>query len=479
MYKRLFFSICLTVSVLVARADDSIKVSSADLQALMSRVEKLETQVASQQTKVDSIATTSPKMVRRGTFHIGGYGEISAKHCFYSNNYLRYGKNPERFAGDHYGEVDLPHVVIYLGYDFGKGWSMGTEIEFEHGGTESAIEIEEEEGGEYESEIERGGEVALEQFWLQKTFNQYATIRAGMQVLPVGGLNAHHESTQFFGVYRPEGEFTIIPSTWHEVALTFMGRTNFGLKYQAMLVPGLDSDRFNRKNWVKPGAGSPYEFKLANTFAGVLRLEYVGVPGLHLGLSGYCGNSFRNTLSKSNIEIDESAYKDVKGMVSIGSFDFGYKGHNVVFRGSMTYGHLSDADKISQYNIAMRKGSVSSKQWIASDAIAAGAEFGYDFFGLNAKLHEKKQRFYVFARYDYYDSMFRYNGQKDYTYAWCGRHRIAAGINYFPIPVIAVKAEFAYGILNNGVRADGSIGKLYNDEPMIAFGIAYAGMFNL
>ena len=72
---------------------------------------------------------------------------MTAKHCFYSNNYLRYGKNPEKYANDHYGEFDLPHVVIYLGYDFGKGWSVGTEIEFEHGGTESAIEIEEEEGG--------------------------------------------------------------------------------------------------------------------------------------------------------------------------------------------------------------------------------------------------------------------------------------------------------------------------------------------
>ena len=79
---------------------------------------------------------------------------MTAKHCFYSNNYLRYGKNPEKYANDHYGEFDLPHVVIYLGYDFGKGWSVGTEIEFEHGGTESAIEIEEEEGGEYEAEIE-------------------------------------------------------------------------------------------------------------------------------------------------------------------------------------------------------------------------------------------------------------------------------------------------------------------------------------
>jgi len=33
-----------------------------------------------------------------------------------------------------------------------------------NGGTESAVEIKEEEGGEYESEVERGGEVALEQF---------------------------------------------------------------------------------------------------------------------------------------------------------------------------------------------------------------------------------------------------------------------------------------------------------------------------
>ena len=49
-----------------------------------------------------------------------------------------------------HGRVDLPHVVINLGYDFGKGWSMGTEIEFEHGGSEVAVEIEAEETGEFE-----------------------------------------------------------------------------------------------------------------------------------------------------------------------------------------------------------------------------------------------------------------------------------------------------------------------------------------
>ena len=178
----------LITCALGVHADDSIKVSASDLKALIERVERLErkdslsqemgTAVYGQESKVDSrkskvesqeskVESQKSKAERRGKFTIGGYGEVTAKHCFYSNNYLRYGKNPEKYAGDHYGEFDLPHVVINMGYDFGYGWSMGTEIEFEHGGTESAIEIEEEEGGEYEGEIERGGEVALEQFWLR------------------------------------------------------------------------------------------------------------------------------------------------------------------------------------------------------------------------------------------------------------------------------------------------------------------------
>ena len=168
------------------------------MQSLIERVERLEKAQKEQQAS-DSV---SPKMVKQerqgGRFVIGGYGEATIKRCFYSNNYLRY-LTPSKYANDQYGEVDLPHVVIYMGYDFGKGWSVGTEIEFEHGGTESAVEIEEEEGGKYEAEIERGGEVALEQFWLQKAFNRYAILRAGMQVVPVGGLNAHHESTEYFG----------------------------------------------------------------------------------------------------------------------------------------------------------------------------------------------------------------------------------------------------------------------------------------
>lgn len=86
---------------------------------------------------------------------VGGYGEATYSYNFFSDAWNRY-KNPQNFAGQHHGRVDLPHVVVYLGYDFGKGWSMGTEIEFEHGGVETAVEMEDDEGGEYETEVERG-----------------------------------------------------------------------------------------------------------------------------------------------------------------------------------------------------------------------------------------------------------------------------------------------------------------------------------
>lgn len=66
---------------------------------------------------------------------------------FYSDNINRYSKAEDYKDAKSHGQFDLPHVVIMIGYDFGKGWTMGSEIEFEHGGTESAVEMEQEEVG--------------------------------------------------------------------------------------------------------------------------------------------------------------------------------------------------------------------------------------------------------------------------------------------------------------------------------------------
>lgn len=96
---------------------------------------------------------------------IGGYGEVALSRNFYSDNVYRYSR-PNQYKDDPaHGRFDIPHAVIYISYDFGKGWTMGTEIEFEHGGMGGAVEREFDEAAEWEQETEKGGEVELEQFW--------------------------------------------------------------------------------------------------------------------------------------------------------------------------------------------------------------------------------------------------------------------------------------------------------------------------
>ena len=106
----------------------------AHLMALLA----ISTTISAQNVTTDSVA--QPEKKSRLT--LGGYGEAAFSRHFYSDNQYRYSRKDAHKNAPSNGRFDIPHAVIYLGYDFGKGWSMGTEIEFEHTGTGSAIEIE-------------------------------------------------------------------------------------------------------------------------------------------------------------------------------------------------------------------------------------------------------------------------------------------------------------------------------------------------
>ncbi len=391
---------------------------------------------------------------------LGGYGEVAFTRNFYSDNVNRYSHAADYKDAPSHGRFDIPHVVIMLGYDFGRGWSMGSEIEFEHGGVESAVELEQEEVGEFEQEVERGGEVALEQFWLQKSFIPQLNVRVGHQVVPVGATNAHHLPTEFFTVYRPEGENQIMPCTWHETGISIWGRAG-KWRYEAMFLPALNSCFFSKDEWIKNGSSSPFEFHPANKYAFAARIDNYSVPGLRLSLSGYVGNSFNNTL-----QADKGKFKNVKGTVVIASFDFAFKGHGWIARGNFDYGHLSDADKISEYNRSLSSSSPYKRTFVGKAALSAGAEAGYDLLRLFPSTVKARQSLYLFGRYEYYDAYYPASSGAP-AYLWTERHRIAAGLNYFPLKQIVVKAEFSERLLR----------KAYNNEPSISLGVAYCGYF--
>lgn len=378
-------------------------------------------------------------------------------HNFYSDNMFRYSHAASYKNSKGHSRIDIPHAVIFIGYDFGHGWTYGSEIEFEHGGVGGALEIEAEETGEYEMEMERGGEVALEQLWLQKSFNKAFNIRIGHIIVPVGQTNNAHLPTEFLTTSRPEGENTIFPCTWHETGISVFGKANHW-RYEMDLVPGLNSNMFNHSGWIHNGSPSAYEFKVANQLALAARIDNHSIRNLHLGVSGYIGNSFHN-----DIITDEQSerFKDVKGCVVIGTAEVDYKTPCFIFRANFDYGHLSDARLISIYNGYLSNSTFSPypHTLVGKAAIATGCEIAYDFLPANEK------KLLLFGRYDFYDSYIPVTSMTNYE--WTERHVGTIGVNYHPIKEIVIKAQFSYRFLK----------QQYNDEPSFSIGIAYSGFF--
>lgn len=412
-----------------------------------------------QQTAADSVLQ---QHVNGKRLSIGGYGEAAYSRNFYSDNGKRYSNAPAYKNDPSHGRFDIPHAVIYIGYDFGKGWTFGTEIEFEHGGTGGAIEYEAEESIEYESETEKGGEVELEQFWIQKSFGKAFNIRAGHIVVPVGLTNAHHEPLNFFTVYRPEGENTILPCTWHQTGVALWGRSG-DFRYEAQLVAGLNALNFSRSNWIQGGTKSPYEFEVANKYGVSARVDNYSIPGLRIGVSGYYGQSMHNTTPH---DMEKGDAKRVKGNVCIGALDFTYNRHNWLVRGNADYGYVSDAQTIASYTYPgtslVKPNESGSNKYFGSHAIATMVEAGYDVFSQIEKMRRDRQKLYVFGHFEYYDSSIG-----NTTSQWTGKKILAGGINYQPMPQICIKAEYNHRMLKSQ----------YNNEPAINIGVTYQGFF--
>lgn len=87
-------------------------------------------------------------------FRVGGYGEAVAGFKDYGIN--RYYGNPNGNTRDHRNTISIPRFVLAMDYKFTPKWILSAEIEFEAGGTGSAMELENSENGEYETEMEKG-----------------------------------------------------------------------------------------------------------------------------------------------------------------------------------------------------------------------------------------------------------------------------------------------------------------------------------
>src|SRR2546430_883083 len=67
------------------------------------------------------------------------------------------------------------------------------------------------------------GEVEVEQAYIEHQIDPRWAVRGGLFLMPVGLLNENHEPTAYYGVERNFVETAIIPTTWREGGVQFVG----------------------------------------------------------------------------------------------------------------------------------------------------------------------------------------------------------------------------------------------------------------
>ena len=386
-------------------------------------------------------------------FRMGGYGEILYQRMDYGANQKasEFGSLNENRA-----VFSLPRLVLSLDYDFTPSLSFSTEIEFEKGGTGSAMELEYEESGEYEVEIEKGGEVVLEQFHLTKRFSNAFNVRAGHFILGIGQINHRHLPTDYFGTVRPEGETAILPSTWHETGVEFFGRIS-DWSYHLQIVNGLDANGFSSSNWIKAGRQTKFEDVKATNLAYVGRVEYHGVQGLNIGASIYTGKSADN-VAKSGI------MDGLDGRVTIYSAHANLKTGSWIARANFLKGNLTDATRISAINGRLSSNSQYPRTIVAEGALNYGGEVGYNIMRFFPQV---KTKLYPFARYEYYNTM-EDLASSQVADPRFNREVYTFGLNYMMQSNVAIKLDYAMREIDGGS---------FNDENTFGLAVVFSGIF--
>jgi hypothetical protein len=322
---------------------------------------------------------------------IGGYGEVH-----YTN---RSGPNSP-------GVVNVARFVVYLAHSFSERLAVRSELEVEDAKIEGGAP---------------GGEVALEQAYLDYLLSPAFTLRAGLVLPPVGILNEVHEPPTFNGVARPSFDNDVIPTTWREIGVGAVGAfpAASGLSYRVYLVNGLKASGFDALSGIRGGRQEGKEASFANpSLTG--RLEWAR-PGLRLGGSFWYGGSANQDSLLGTGTFDNA--------VALVSADARYDVGPFMFRGVFANVTVSDADAIN----AVYGGQVGSR-------IAGGyLEAGYNV--LAALAPASAQRLSAFLRYE------NYNTQAD-TPAGTARDESLArrittlGVSYKPVYNVVFKGDY-------------------------------------
>lgn len=351
-----------------------------------------------QQNAVQSILSNN---ISKG-LTIGGYGQVDYNQPEGSN-----------------GKLDVHRFIMFLGYKFNDRVQFVTEIEYEH-----------------------VKELFIEQAFLNYSINDNLNIRGGLMLVPMGIVNEYHEPTTFNGVERTNVDKSIVPTTWREIGIGVSGRFNeVSLRYQAYIFNGFasvnDGKVLGGLNGLRNGRQKGAESTI-NTPNFSAKIDYYGIQGLRLGLSGYFGRT------QATDDVDDIDGADV-GVTMLG-LDVRYINKRFSARGQYIHALITDSDA---YN-ALYETNLGSelKGWYAETA--------YNLLPLS-----KEQKLDAFIRYEMYDThaaTLDANISRNLAY---NRNEWTTGLSYHVAPGAVVKADYQFidnALENNKTKGQFNLG---------------------
>lgn len=227
----------------------------------------------------------------------------------YNRPFLQMGKSPVSIGGyleantAYFGtdgvsegiSFQIPRMTIFLSSTIKKRIKFLSEIEFEEGGKEIAIEF------------------ASMDIELHPLFN----LRGGIIMNPIGAFNQNHDGPKWEFVSRPISATTIIPSTWSNVGFGIYGKyalSNWVWAYEAYLSNGFDDKIIsNEENRTWLPASKENEERFEESFNGVpLTTAKTAIRHRKIGEVGFSWmGGVYNLFEKDGVEIDGKRRLDV------------------------------------------------------------------------------------------------------------------------------------------------------------------------
>lgn len=365
---------------------------------------------------------------------ISGYGEMSFR----------------RDVANQSSRASLDRVVLFVGHQFSSRVSFFSELEVADARVEGGSVL---------------GEIGMEQAFLRYNLNPRQYLIAGLITPRIGITNENHLPINFNGTERPMVEQLVIPTTWRELGIGYYGQmSRFPIAYSLAVMNGFDASKFQHGFGIGKGSGGGQSIA-ANSVAvtGSLR-AYLG--DFQVQVSGYYGGSIgESPYMADSLGIEHGMFA---APVTLGEANVQYSRDGFNFKLLGSYIHYP---KAADVNRTFANNTPESIYGIY-------AEMSYDVLH-NAQQREATDKALVgFVRYERLDLNARIpsNGIIDGT---LNQHHAIAGIGFFPVPNVVVKADVRYthtGEFNKNLMINPAalVRPYAQDNYTISVGLGYA-----